>query len=80
MSGQTETFQGGKRMDIWRAMGVAIVFGVLAIIGAGLVWHLAGDWQIVFTYLGLLGFILLAVLFNPEQLVNEVLDDEHGEE
>ena len=67
-------------MDIWRGMAVAIVCGVPAIVGSGLVWHLAGNWQMVFAYLSLLGFILLVVFFNPEQLVNEILDDEHGED
>jgi hypothetical protein len=31
-----------------------------------LTWQLAHSWQGVFTYLGILGFIALAFLANPE--------------
>jgi hypothetical protein len=58
-------------MDIWRKLGICIIFGVAAVIGSGLVWQLAGNWQVVFGFLGLLGFVLLAFLINPEQIVNE---------
>lgn len=67
-------------MGMWKKIGIAIVFGVPAIIGGGLVWQSAGSWQMVGGYLGLLGFILLAFLLNPERLVNEMINDEHGEE
>ena len=53
-----------------RKAGISIVFGVPAIIGAGLVWHIAGNWQAVFAYLGLLGFVLGAFLANPEQMIS----------
>jgi hypothetical protein len=53
-------------MELPRKAGIAIVFGVPAIVGAGLTWHLAESWQAVFAYLGLLGFIVLAFLVNPE--------------
>lgn len=62
-------------MHIWRRIGIAIVLGVPAIIGAGLVWELAANWQVVFGYLGLLGFIALAFLLNPEQIVDEIVDE-----
>jgi len=58
-------------MELWRKLGIAIVFGVAAIIGSGFVWQLAGNWQAVFGYLALLGFALLAFLVNPERIVNE---------
>jgi len=53
-------------MDLPRKAGVAVVFGIPAIIGSGLTWQLADSWQAVFTYLGILGFIVLAFLANPE--------------
>jgi len=59
-----------------RKIGIAIVFSVLAIIGSGLVRELSKDWGVVFTFLSILGFALLALLFNPEQIVNDMVDDE----
>ncbi|MBW2072635.1 MAG: hypothetical protein JRI89_15455 [Deltaproteobacteria bacterium] len=59
-------------MDIWRRIGIAIVCGVPAIIGGGLLWQLSKSWQVVGGYLGLLGFILLVFVCNPEQIVNQI--------
>ena len=59
-----------------RKAGITIVFGVPAIVGAGLVWQLAGHWQAVFGYLGLLAFILGGLLANPEQMISS---DNHAE-
>ena len=59
-----------------RKAGISIVFGIPAIIGAGLVWQIAGTWQAVFGYLGLLGFVLGALLANPEQMISS---DNHAE-
>jgi hypothetical protein len=59
-----------------RKAGITIVFGVPAIVGAGLVWQIAGNWQAVFGYLGLLGFILGAILANPEQMIS---NEDHAE-
>ena len=53
-----------------RKAGIAIVFGVPAIVGAGLVWQIAGSWQAVFGYLGLLAFVLGGLLANPEQIIS----------
>ena len=53
-----------------RKAGITIVFGVPAIVGAGLVWQIAGNWQAVFGYLGLLGFILGGLLANPEKMIS----------
>jgi hypothetical protein len=53
-----------------RKAGVTIVFGIPAIVGAGLVWQLSGSWQVVFGYLGLLAFILGGFLANPEKIVS----------
>jgi hypothetical protein len=57
-------------MELERKAGITVVFGIPAIVGAGLLWQLAGSWQVVFGYLGLLGFILLAFLANPEKIVS----------
>jgi hypothetical protein len=60
-----------------RKAGISIVFGIPAIVGAGLVWQLSGNWQVVFGYLGLLGFILAALLANPEQMISSENKAEH---
>ncbi len=60
-----------------RKAGISIVFGIPAIVGAGLVWQLSGNWQVVFGYLGLLGFILAALLANPEQMISSENKPEH---
>ena len=67
-------------MELPRKIGIAIVFSVLAIIGSGLFWVLSEDWGVVFTFLSILAFALLAFLFNPELLVNEMFDGEERKE
>ncbi len=62
-------------MEFWRKISIVIISGIFAIIGGGLAWVLSEDWGVVFTFLGLLGFFLLAFLVNPEQIVNEVLKE-----
>jgi hypothetical protein len=75
-----ENPKGGDQMDLWRKIGVTIIFGIVAIIGGGLFWVLSEDWAVVFTYLSIVGFFLLAFLFNPEQIVNEIVfEEESGE-
>ena len=64
-------------MEPERKAGITIVFGIPAIVGAGLVWQLSGSWQVVFAYLGLLGFILGAFLANPEQMISRENKAEH---
>ena len=64
-------------MEPERKAGITIVFGVPAIVGAGLVWQLSHNWQVVFGYLGLLGFILGAFLANPEQMISIKDESEH---
>ena len=67
-------------MDLWRKIGVTIIFGIVAIIGGGLFWVLSEHWAVVFTYLAIVGFFLMAFLLNPEQIVNEIaVEDEPGE-
>jgi hypothetical protein len=60
------TTERSDTMDPARRAGIAVVFGIPAIVGSGVTWQLAGTWQAVFVYLGLLGFVLLAFLANPE--------------
>ena len=59
-------------MEPWRKIGVVIIFGIVAIIGGGFVWVLSEDWAVVFTFLGIVSFCLLAFLLNPEQMVNQM--------
>lgn len=61
-------------MDISRKIGITVVFGIPAIIGAGLVWELAENWEMVFVYLGFLGFVLLPFLLNPKKAGSETED------
>jgi hypothetical protein len=51
-------------MELARKAGIVVVFGVPAIVGSGLVWHLLGNWEAVFIYLALLPFMLLPLVFN----------------
>jgi len=67
-------------MDLARKFGIVIIFGILGIIGGGLAWALSEDWAVVFTFLGILGVLLLAFIFNPEQIVNEMVGEEREEE
>ena len=62
-------------MDLARKIGVVIIFGIVGIIGGGLAWALSEDWAVVFTFLGILGVLLLAFIFNPEQIVNEMVSE-----
>jgi hypothetical protein len=64
-------------MEPERKAGISIVCGIPAIVGAGLVWQLSGNWQVVFGYLGLLGFIAGAFLANPEQMISPENESEH---
>ena len=67
-------------MELWRKIGVVIIFGIVAIIGGGFVWVLSEDWAVVFTFLGIIAFCLLAFLSNPEQMVNPMSEEkEPGE-
>ena len=63
-------------MDLARKLGIMIVFSILAIIGGGLAWALSRDWGVVCTFLGIMGVFLLAFLYNPELIVNEMVDEE----
>lgn len=64
-------------MQAERKAGISIVFGIPAIVGSGLVWQISGNWQAVFGYLGLLGFVVGALLANPEQMISSKNEPEH---
>lgn len=67
-------------MELGRKIGVVIIFGIVAIIGGGFVWVLSEDWAVVFTFLGIIAFCLLAFLLNPEQMVNQMGEEEESAE
>ena len=67
-------------MNLARKFSIVIIFGILGIIGGGIAWALSEDWAVVFTFLGILGVLLLAFIFNPEQIVNEMVGEEREEE
>lgn len=46
-------------MERKRKLAVAIVSGIPAIVGSGLVWEAGQSWPLVFAYLALLGVALL---------------------
>ena len=58
-------------MELSRKAGIAVVFGIPAIVGSGLTWHLAENWQAVFGYLAVLGFMVVAFLANPEKVFSK---------
>jgi hypothetical protein len=63
-------------MTTWRKIGVVIISGIVAIVGGGLAWVVSKDWAVVFTFLGMVGFFLLAIICNPEQVVNQLPEEE----
>ena len=68
-------------MDLWRKIGVTIIFGIVAIIGGGLFWVLIRRLGRGVPFLSVVGFFLLDFpLINPEQMVNEIfVEEEPGE-
>ncbi len=57
-------------MKLSRKFGIAIVCGIPAIVGGGLVWALSEKWLAVYGYLFLLAFTLLILLFSPRWIAN----------
>ena len=57
-------------MELERKAGIAIVFGIAAIVGGGLTWHLSENWQAVGGYLAILGFVVGGLIANPEQILS----------
>ena len=52
-------------MELGRRFGIAIVCGIPAIVGSGLLWALSGSWIVVFAYLFLLVAVLLVFIASP---------------
>ena len=67
-------------MEPWRRIGADIIFGIVAIIGGGFAWVLSEDWAVVFTFLGIVTFCLLAFLLNPEQIINQMGEEKEAGE
>ena len=51
-------------MDLARFLGILVVFGVPAIIGGGLVYHLLHSWLAVWLYEALLIFIAVRTAYS----------------
>ena len=52
-------------MEWSRRFGIAIVCGIPAIVGSGLIWSLSENWIVVFVYLFLLVATLSVFMVNP---------------
>jgi hypothetical protein len=56
--------EGGK-LELSRRFGIAIVCGIPAIVGSGLLWAISESWIVVCGYLVLLMLTLLALIVSP---------------
>ncbi|MCG6918834.1 MAG: hypothetical protein LJE89_14975 [Deltaproteobacteria bacterium] len=61
--------EGGK-LEISRRFGIAIVCGIPAIVGSGLIWALSESWFVVFGYLFLLAVTLVVLIVKPGLFTN----------
>ena len=57
-------------MQLGRRFGIAIVCGIPAIVGSGLLWALSESWIVVFAYLFLLVVVLLVFIVSPKLFTN----------
>jgi len=57
-------------LEISRRFGIAIVCGIPAIVGSGLLWAIYESWILVFGYLFLLAVMLLILIVNPGLFTN----------
>lgn len=57
-------------MQLGRRFGIAIVCGIPAIVGSGLLWALTESWIVVFVYLFLLLAALLVFIASPGLFTN----------
>ena len=53
-------------MELGRRFGIAIVCGIPAIVGSGLLWALSESWIVVFAYLILLVAVLFVFIVSPK--------------
>lgn len=58
-------------MELSRRFGIAIVCGIPAIVGSGLVWAISKSWILVFGYLFLLAATLLVFMVNPRLFTSQ---------
>jgi len=64
------TIKEGGKLEISRRFGIAIVCGIPAIVGSGLLWAIYESWILVFGYLFLLAVMLLILIVNPGLFTN----------
>ena len=57
-------------MEISKRFGIAIVCGIPAIVGSGLLWAISESWIVVFGYLFLLAVTLVVLIVNPRLFAN----------
>ena len=62
-------------MELGRRFGIAIVCGIPAIVGSGLLWALSESWIVVFAYLFLLVAVLLVFIASPRLFTNSQIWD-----
>ena len=61
----------GGTLELSRRFGIAIVCGIPAIVGSGLVWAISKSWILVFGYLFLLAATLLVFMVNPRLFTSQ---------
>ena len=61
--------EGGK-VELGRRLGIAIVCGIPAIVGSGLLWAISKSWIVVFAYLFLLVATLMVFIVSPALFTN----------
>lgn len=60
----------GSKLELSRRFGIAIVCGIPAIVGSGLLWAISESWIVVCGYLFLLAVMLLVFIVNPGLFIN----------
>ena len=55
----------GSKLELSRRFGIAIVCGIPAIVGSGLLWAISKSWIVVFVYLFLLVATLSVFMVSP---------------
>ena len=58
------------QVELGRRFGIAIVSGIPAIVGSGLLWAISESWILVFVYLFLLVATLSVFIVTPGLLTN----------
>jgi len=63
-------YKEGRKLEISRRFGIAIVCGIPAIVGSGLLWAISESWIVVFAYLFLLVATLMVFIVSPALFTN----------